>query len=203
MTASSHRSLTHPLSTISELKIYFTAPKMLCDVCASINLFSEPYVHNWHHANFADVQQAAEQGCELCQQICAEARSAFKLQMDSELLHHIVPQLPANGIHKRRIYGIKFFQIAYNLAGNLRAEFEIYVEHGCGPGLASTFAGSPNFSMPDPEGCFELIDTWMTEYIETHADYCSSQTESPLPTRVLDVGNGRTQKRCLLENHKP
>ena len=66
--------------------------------------------------------------------------------------------------------------------------FDIHVERGCAPELASAVFGRPSFPTPDSEGCFDLIGSWMRECIDTHGGYCSAQIEAPLPTRVLDIG---------------
>jgi hypothetical protein len=70
------------------------------------------------------------------------------------------------------------------------AKFEIYVEHDCAPELAGLVEGRPSFATPYSDGCFSLINTWMRECAESHGSYCSSESEAPLPTRVLDIGIG-------------
>jgi len=54
---------------------------------------------NNHHANFHDVLRAAEQGCELCREICVEAKSAVELVTDAEIHYQIfMRRMTASGL---------------------------------------------------------------------------------------------------------
>jgi hypothetical protein len=117
-----------------------------------------------------------------------EARSTVGLLMDSEIKYHI----NHGRVEPSPIGSIRFFNgPGTTLEEALNAAFEIYVEYGCAPELAAAVFGRPSFPTPDSADCFDLIGTWMTECINTHGAYCPYQTETPLPTRALDVGMER------------
>lgn len=186
---------------------------MLCDVCGSINFFSKK-VRNHHHANFYDVQRAAEQGCELCLALCEEAKSFVALDMDEHIFYEVEygeytwpriekrpvpgpptsqrggpPGLPPPSIIKPRpVCSIEFSAISDEIYRRFSTRFEPYVENDCDPELANVIPGRPSFHAPDSEGCFELIDSWRRECDSAHGGVCPSNSEAPLPTRVLDIG---------------
>jgi hypothetical protein len=45
--------------------------------------------------------------------------------------------------------------------------------------------------------CFELIKTWLDDCRKSHAD-CRSNADVALPTRIVDVGDNRTQPRLVV-----
>lgn len=184
---------------------------MLCDVCKSINFFSKES-ENPHHANLHALFQAAEQGCELCREIRvkaerklrvqAERKFHFPLQLntDSQIFYGIYSSISTSA--KESVY---FFAQNEMELGHLRpfATFEIYVEHDCAPELAGLVEGRPSFATPYSDGCFALINTWMRECAESHGSYCHSETEAPLPTRVLDIGIGGGDSPIFLKVANP
>jgi len=78
--------------------------------------------------------------------------------------------------------------------------FEIYVGHDCGPKLSAAVSGRPSFAIPDSEGCFSLVESWIRECTETHEGYCPSGLEGPLPTRVLDIGSDGEISNIVLKD---
>jgi hypothetical protein len=175
---------------------------MLCDVCISIDFFVKKHKQYPHHANLHAVYQAAEQGCELCQALLVNVEDAalgripVEVEMESRVFYHIWYwkgndfnyfshewDPPVEGVHL-----IEFSGERTGRKQCWEAIFEVYVEHGCAPGLARAVSGRPIFPTPDSEGCFSLINSWMRECSERHKGYCPSQIEAPLPTRVLDIG---------------
>jgi hypothetical protein len=192
---------------------------MLCDVCKSINAFARED-RGLHHANLRAVYQAAKQGCELCREIRVEAERELRAQAERELRvqaerkFHFPLKLNTDS------------QIFYGICSSIRtsakesvyfftqnemeprylcpfAKFEIYVEHDCAPELAGLVEGRPSFATPYSDGCFALINTWMRECAESHGSYCPSETEAPLPTRVLDIGIGGGDSPIFLKVANP
>jgi hypothetical protein len=175
---------------------------MLCDVCKSINFFAREF-RNPHHANLHAVFQAAEQGCELCRELRVEAERELRVQagrerllppslnMDCRIIYRISHAYPSDAI-KSVVFTI---QNEWEYPHRSLREFatlviKIYVERDCAPELAGLVEGRPSFATPYSDGCFSLINTWMRECAQNHGSWCPSETEAPLPTRVLDIGIG-------------
>jgi hypothetical protein len=169
---------------------------MLCDVCKSINVFAREARGNPHHANLHAVYQAAGQGCELCREIRVEAERGLPFpttsthaNMDSQIIYNIYSAYPSGAIESVGFTTQNEMKYSSSSLHDV-AKFEIYVEHDCAPELAGLVEGRPSFATPYSDRCFSLINTWMRECAESHGSYCPSETEAPLPTRVLDIGIG-------------
>jgi hypothetical protein len=195
---------------------------MLCDVCKSINFFAWGSWGNPHHANLHAVFQAAEQGCELCRKLrieveCSPLPSIVagevilppQLDMESRILYSILinlsdrtPTIDAVLFQTQRD-GFKLDLGTGRPKRGLCTIFEIYVEHDCAPELARVISGRPSFATPYSDGCFSLINTWMRQCTERHGGHCPSETEAPLPTRVLDIGIGGGNGSIFLKVANP
>lgn len=199
---------------------------MLCEICKTINVDelvpSEEVLEigifsgTTHHASFAELESAAKAGCELCKAIerCAhdlikqpvllKRLSSYPIELKFRLKGHANPGYQG---------GSKFWA---SCQGKIIAQLEAYVPRGseaANPDL-KLISGRPVSSDPASQDCFDVANTWLREcmYSGDH-EFCESKIEgsagaefsgsqTPLPTRLIDVGppDGAQEPRLILSS---
>ncbi|KAF4635479.1 hypothetical protein G7Y89_g2620 [Cudoniella acicularis] len=152
-----------------------------------------------HHESYSALCRAARAGCSLCQLVTQKHRAGGDMESESPLgaRYQITFEVFHDTVR---------FKIPMRIeSGCARDEYDfgedevtIYLSTDESGPLASLFTWRPLSDDSSSDGCFAVASKWIQNCLDTH-DECPKQL-SPLPSRVIDVGDDNNDPFLHISN---
>ncbi|KAL2076233.1 hypothetical protein VTL71DRAFT_1176 [Oculimacula yallundae] len=188
---------------------------MLCATCSAIDFSALiEFVSdqtNWQrekkqHGSFEDLQDAADNGCDLCKLIIKAMHHAPRLRLgasNEEALASNREQIYFKGSTQDSARTDTTQYIQFSQQSNSEESFyllstlDLFAASDSHLAKRNLVHGRPIPKFADSEACIDLIRNWTHECLTDHADLCPVSI-SPLPTRVIDVGSATVSPRVVV-----